>query len=309
MILYKAKSWLPAVWHFHTGPTALALFRRLGVVLIYVSVVTTVELHYFDTRLKDTPSSFLSAMGILLSLLLIYRTNTAYDRFYEGRTAWGMLVNNSRNLALYFDAVLPADRQADRLFFTKMISNFPFALKNHLRGSTNVDELELLTDENQTTLARFDYKPGGVSSLLWHRSETLYREGLLSTSQHINLNQRLTALMDVAGICDRIKSTPIPFSYNLFIKLFITIYVGVLPFTIVQAFGYMTIPAVVLTSYILIGLELIGEEIEDPFGVDRNDLPLNQISQLIRVNVHDILHFELPQAEKQAAKPGFVIVT
>ncbi|QJD79081.1 bestrophin family protein [Spirosoma rhododendri] len=309
MILYKAKSWLPAVWHFHTGPTAFALFRRLGVVLIYVAIVTTVEIHYFDTRLKDTPSSFLSAMGILLSLLLIYRTNTAYDRFYEGRTAWGALVNNSRNLALYFNAVLPLDRHEDRLFFAKMISNFPFALKNHLRGSTNTDELELLDDEDKQTLNRFDYKPGGVSSLLWNRSESLYREGMLSTSQHINLNQRLTAMMDVAGICDRIKSTPIPFSYNLFIKLFITIYVGVLPFTIVQAFGYMTIPAVVLTSYILIGLELIGEEIEDPFGVDRNDLPLNQISQLIRVNVHDILNYELPQAEKQAAKPGFVIVT
>ncbi len=309
MILYKAKSWLPAFWHFHTGPTAFALFRRLGVVLIYVVVVTTVELHYFDIRLKDTPSSFLSAMGILLSLLLIYRTNTAYDRFYEGRTAWGALVNNSRNLALYFNAVLPADRQEDRLFFAKMISNFPFSLKNHLRGSTSVDELELLTDENSKTLARFDYKPGGVSSLLWNRSEGLYREGMLSTSQHINLNQRLTALMDVAGICDRIKSTPIPFSYNLFIKLFITLYVAVLPFTIIQAFEYMTIPAVLLTSYILVGLELIGEEIEDPFGVDRNDLPLNQISQLIRVNVHDILDFDLPQAEKLAAKPGFIIVT
>lgn len=115
--------------------------------------------------------------------------------------------------------------------------------------------------------------------------------------------------MDVCGVCERIKSTPIPFSYTLFIKLFILLYVMMLPFTVITAFGYLTIPVVLLTSYILVGLELIGEEIEEPFGFERNDLPLNQLSRLIRVSVHDILQIPLPQVEKQAAKPGFTIVT
>jgi putative membrane protein len=116
-------------------------------------------------------------------------------------------------------------------------------------------------------------------------------------------------LIDVCGICERIKSTPIPFSYNLFVKLFILLYVGVLPFTVIDVYGYLTIPAVMLTSYILVGLELIGEEIEEPFGLERNDLPLNQLAQLIRVNAHDILQINLPHVEKEAAKPGFTIVT
>ena len=309
MILYKNKDILSSIWHFHTGPTAKSLLRRLVIVGLYVTIVTVAEMHYTDLRLKDTPTSFLGAMGILLSLLLIFRTNTAYDRFYEGRQAWGVLVNNCRNLAIFFNAVLPEGDKNSRLFFAKSISNFPFALKNHLRDVPGTDELDIVEEGERRSLSHFDHKPAGVSSQLWVKTESLYREGYISESQHINLNQHLTTLMDVCGVCERIKSTPIPFSYMLFIKLFIILYVSLLPFTVIIAFGYLTIPAVLLTSYVLVGLEMIGEEIEEPFGLERNDLPLNQLSQLIRVNVHDILQIQLPHVEKQAAKPGFTIVT
>lgn len=309
MIIYKSKSWVAAIWHFHTGPTAKGLVKRVVLVGLYVTIITVAELNFVDLRIKDTPSSFLQAMGILLSLLLIFRTNTAYDRFYEGRIAWGTLVNNCRNLSIFFNAVLDREDTESRLFFARTISNFPFALKNHLRDSPGLNELDTTEEEERRDLSNFDHVPAGVSSQLWVRTETLYRQGAISESQHINLNQYLTSLMDVCGICERIKSTPIPFSYNLFIKLFILIYVGVLPFTVIEVYGYLTVPAVMLTSYILVGLELIGEEIEEPFGLERNDLPLNQLAQLIRVNAHDILQIHLPHVEKAAAKPGFTIVT
>lgn len=309
MIVYKSKDWLAAIWHFHTGPTAKGLIKRVMLVGLYVTIITVAELNYTDLRLKDTPSSFLQAMGILLSLLLIFRTNTAYDRFYEGRIAWGTLINNCRNLSIFFNAILDRDDRENRLFFAKTISNFPFALKNHLRDSPGLDELDEIEEGERRDLSNFDHVPAGVSSQLWVKTEGLYRQGVITESQHINLNQYLTSLMDVCGICERIRNTPIPFSYNLFIKLFIILYVGVLPFTVIDAYGYLTIPAVMLTSYILVGLELIGEEIEEPFGFERNDLPLNQLAQLIRVNAHDILQIYLPHNEKEAAKPGFTIVT
>ncbi len=309
MIVYKKTDWLSSIWHFHTGPTAQRLVRRLIIVFIYVLIITVIELNYVDLRLKDTPASFLGAMGILLSLLLIFRTNTAYDRFYEGRRTWGVLVNNCRNLAIYFNAVFPADDTENRLFFARTIANFPFALRNHLRDVKTMDDLEETEGiAKKQSLEEFDHKPAGVSSQLRMRTETLYRNGYLSNSQHINVNGYLTSLMDVCGVCERIKSTPIPFSYQLFIRLFILLYVAVLPFTVIDVYGYLTIPAVVLTSYILVGLEMIGEEIEEPFGLERNDLPLSQLSQLIRVNVHDILQIPLPHIEKQAAKLGFTVV-
>jgi ion channel-forming bestrophin family protein len=119
----------------------------------------------------------------------------------------------------------------------------------------------------------------------------------------------LVVFLDVAGICERIKSTPIPFSYNLFIKIFIAFYILIMPFLIIVEYGYLTIPAVMLVSYIMVGLELIGEEIEEPFGLERNSLPLTQLSNAIRVNVHEIFGYKLPSEEKNAAKLGFVIVT
>ncbi len=310
MIIYKKKDWFSAIWHFHTGPTARRLARRLMIVLVYVLIATIVELKYVDLRLKDTPSSFMSALGILLSLLLLFRTNTAYDRFYEGRSSWGVLINNCRNLAIYLNAVVPLDDRATRLFFAQTISNFPFALRNHLRDAKTLDDLEETAEvPGKQSLNEFDHKPAGVSSQLRTRIETLHQNGQLSNSQHINMNGYLSIMMDVCGVCERIKSTPIPFSYQLFIRLFILLYVAVLPFTIIDFYGYLTIPAVLVTSYILVGLEMIGEEIEEPFGVERNNLPLSQLSQLIRVNVHDILQINLPQVDKQAAKLGFTVVS
>ncbi len=309
MIIYKTTDWLEAFWHFHTGETSRSLLKRLVWVGAYVTVITYLQLTYLDLRLADTPASFLSAMGILLSLLLIFRTNTAYDRFYSGRTAWGTLVNTSRNLAILYNAILPDSHREDRMFFARMISNFPIALKNHLRDSRNTDELDFDEDYESNQWLRADHLPAAIAGQIRNRTEELYRNKRISEAQHINLNAPLQMLMEVAGICERIKSTPIPFSYSLFIKLFITIYVSLLPFTIIEPYGYMTIPVVMITSYVLIGLEMIGEEIEDPFGLERNDLPLSQISQLIRVNVHEIMQIHLPQVEKEAAQPDFAVVT
>ena len=309
MIVYKKSEWIQAIWHFHTGSTARALIQRLGVVAIYVVVITFVELNYMDLRLKDTPASFMQALGILLSLLLLFRTNTAYDRFYNGRIAWGTLVNTSRNLAILYNSMLPDNDQPNRLFFAKAISNFPFALKNQLRASHSIDELNETDEGEKQDLLHYEHLPSGVANQLRVRTELLYRDGRLTDAQLINLNPPLQTLMDVCGICERIKSTPIPFSYSLFIKLFITLYLMVIPFTVIDAYGYLTIPATLIMAYIMVGLEMIGEEIEDPFGLERNDLPLNQLSQMIRVSVHEIMQIYLPHDEKSGAKPNFVIVT
>ena len=309
MIIYDKHRWFDAVWHFHTGPTAISLFKRLFWIALYATFVTVLELLLIHVKLKNTPTEFLSTMGILLSLLLLFRTNTAYDRFYEGRRAWGTLVNNSRNLAAYLNAVLPADRPNDRLFFTKMIANFSFALRDHLRDEPKMLGLEPFGSDGLSPLTNYDHVPNGIVAQMQLRTEKLYREGLLTDAHLINLNTMLLVFLDVAGICERIRSTPIPFSYSLFIKVFILIYIFVMPFIVIDEYGYLTIPAVVAVSYILVGIELIGEEIQDPFGVERNNLPLTQISQNIRLNVHELMQFHVTHAEKQAAKPKFAIIT
>ncbi|GAB3640820.1 bestrophin family protein [Spirosoma arcticum] len=308
MIIYKTKHWLDALRHFHTSESAISLLKRLGAVIVYVTVITVIQLRYLDLRLANTPTEYVQALGILLSLLLIFRTNTAYDRFYEGRSTWGVLINTTRNLSVLFNTILPKSAQADRVFMAKTISNFGVALKNHLRETPQITELELPEDWQQHEFESVSNWPNEVVNQLRGRVERLYAERIISDAQLINLNDQINRLLDVSGICERIKSTPIPFSYSLFIKFFTLVYLIILPFTLIEAYGYVTIPVMLVTAYFLIGLEMIGVEIEEPFGTDRNDLPLNQLAQRIRVDVHEVMRQPLDKEEKKAASPDFVVV-
>ncbi|MCY1312757.1 Bestrophin, RFP-TM, chloride channel [compost metagenome] len=117
----------------------------------------------------------------------------------------------------------------------------------------------------------------------------MYKEGIITDAHMINLNNELSALTDICGGCERIKNTPIPYSYSSFIKRFIMIYVITLPIGYVFQLGYYVAPLVTFIAYVLGSLELIAEEIEDPFGGDPNDLPLQKICNNIQKHVGEIL--------------------
>ena len=124
---------------------------------------------------------------------------------------------------------------------------------------------------------------------MYQELHTAYREKRLSGDQLITIDKEIKALTDIIGACERIKNTPIPFSYNLFIKKFIFIYTITLPFGLAHEFHYWTIPIATFVLYILGSLELLAEEIEDPFGTDSNDLPTDNLSLKIKENVAEIL--------------------
>ncbi|HRF79967.1 MAG TPA: bestrophin family ion channel, partial [Flavobacteriales bacterium] len=122
------------------------------------------------------------------------------------------------------------------------------------------------------------------------RVQRMYHEKTITGDQLIVLNTELVQFLDICGACERIKNTPIPYSYSSFIKKFIVIYVLTLPFGFVFSLGYIAIPVVMFIFYVLASLELIAEEIEDPFGTDTNDLPMDKIGQKIKENVEEILN-------------------
>ncbi|MBP1650869.1 MAG: hypothetical protein H6Q26_1026, partial [Bacteroidetes bacterium] len=227
-----------------------------------------------------------SVLGFVISLLLVFRTNTAYDRWWEGRRLWGSLVNNSRNLAIKLHAMLPASNTASREFFRVMIPNYAYALKNHLRTRYIPEELDL---SQGAPLDDKKHVPNQIAVQIIAHVNDLYRKQQLSGEQLILLKDELQAFTDVCGACERIRNTPIPFSYSVFIKKFIFFYVMTLPFGYVFTVGFLIIPIVVFIFYVLASLELIAEEIEDPFGFDANDLPTDTISANIRKHVAEIL--------------------
>ena len=223
-------------------------------------------------------------LGFVISLLLVFRTNTAYDRWWEGRKLWGALVNNSRNLALKLSVILSV--KEDLEFFKKIIPHYAEVLNLHLK---NQEVSKELFDELNINYANKKHKPNQVAKLLFKKINDLHLENKISSEQLLFLNLELTSFTDICGACERIKNTPIPFSYSVFLKKFIFFYVMTLPLGYVFVLGYYTIPVVIFIFYVLASLELIAEEIEDPFGEDENDLPTKKISENIKKNIAEIL--------------------
>jgi putative membrane protein len=161
-------------------------------------------------------------------------------------------------------------------------------MKEHLRNGVQFSQLNLINEELEE-LKKVKHRPNKISAMMYQRVNDLYIKKIFTGDQHINLDKELKDLIDFMGACERIKNTPIPYSYTMYIKKFIFIYIITLPFGFVTTSGYMTIPIVVLISFVLLSVELIAEEIEDPFGRDINDLPTDELSEKIKDNIQEIL--------------------
>ena len=144
-------------------------------------------------------------------------------------------------------------------------------------------------DESFLMTSRIQAQANRIASLLYKRVNEMHTAKKITGDQLINLDKELKDFIDLMGGCERIKYTPIPYSYMMYVKKFIFIYIITLPFGFVTTSGYMTVPITLLISFVLLSVELIAEEIEDPFGRDVNDLPLDELAGKMRDNVREIL--------------------
>jgi putative membrane protein len=292
MISYNPKDWFTFIFRFHKADTFRKLFPLMVFIGLFSWLVIYLEREYLGISQLDRAKNiiiFHSLLGFAISMLLVFRTNTAYDRWWEGRKLWGSLVNNSRNLAIKLNAFLDIDDQKDRSFFQQIITRFAVSLKAHLQSENTRLELD---DHPHPEIPDFDHTkhvPNQVAGLLMTRVNLLYRGKRISGEQMILLNDELRSFLDICGACERIKNTPIPYSYSSFIKKFIFLYIITLPLGLVATLGMVTIPVVMFIFYVLASLELIAEEIEDPFGKDSNDLPMERLCETIRKNTKEIL--------------------
>jgi len=291
MVMYNPKQWFSLIFHAYSRRVMLKLWPALAFMTVYSSVLCYFFLDYFKLHQADFQPTIAmhQLLGIVLGLFLVFRTNTAYDRWWEGRRLWGGMVNSSRNLSIKLNAYLSKENHEDRDWFAKMIPNFIFAMKEGLRAGVQFVELDAPDDFFINDLKKYKHKPNRIAALLYQKVNDLYAAKKITGDQLINADKELKDFIDNMGACERIKNTPIPYSYMMYVKKFITIYIITLPFGFVTQSGYMTIPIVVLVSYILFSVELIAEEIEDPFGRDINDLPLDDLAAKMRENIREIL--------------------
>ncbi len=292
MIAHDPKSWFPAPYHFHPSDTLRRLFFWIIAICAYAAVVAWLELEYWQPgenhRIRNI-SQMHALLGFVISFVLVFRTNTAYERWWEGRKLWGALVNNSRNLAMKLAAMLPAD-DPGRGYFRIMIPAYATALKNHLRSEdTRIELFDHLPDHVRQKLDVEKHIPNQVASMMFRQAQDLLHEKKITGEQLLFINAELQSFTDICGSCERIKNTPIPYSYSVFIKKFIMVYIATLPFGYVFNLGYFVVPMVGFIFYVLTSLEIIAEEIEEPFGADENDLPLSRMTQSIRAHIHEII--------------------
>lgn len=275
MVLYNPKDWFKLIFHFHKSDT----FRRLIPVMLAVGAFTAVIIYTEKEvfHIEGAHSTVIyQLLGFVISLLLVFRTNTAYDRWWEGRKQWGALVNASRNLALKVLSFGSMDEEERKLFISR-VALYADVLKHHLR------------EEKHQALPADVHQPNHIASQLYAQLNGWYEAKKIDGDQLRILDSELKELTDITGACERIRKTPIPYSYNIFIKKFIFVYVMSLPFVLFNTYGYGLIPLVMFTLYVLASLELIAEEIEDPFGEDANDLPTDVIAETIGKNLEELV--------------------
>jgi putative membrane protein len=231
--------------------------------------------------------------NIVLGLLLVFRTNTAYERFWEGRKCWGTLINTVRNLArqiwIAVEARTPDDRQQKEAVL-RMLVAFSVAMKLHLRQEPVNEELAALLPANQYfKLKTMNNPPLEVAFWIGDYLQRQHGRNQLNIFQLNAMHELLDIMVNMLGACERILRTPIPLAYVIHLKQLLLLYCLSLPFQMVAALGWWTGLAVALISFTLFGIEEIGIEIENPFGHDPNDLPLDTICATMLRNIEDLI--------------------
>jgi putative membrane protein len=176
-----------------------------------------------------------------------------------------------------------------RHYFRQAIPLYALAMKRHLVKETTKLALDETPHPEFSELGKDAHVPNSIAASMLRELMKMRKENMIDDYQLLMLNNEWQSFTDICGACERIKNTPIPYSYSAFIKKFIVLYVVTMPFGFAVTLGLFTIPVTAFMFYILASLEIIAEEIEDPFGVDSNDLPMQKIAENIKMNIEEII--------------------
>ena len=300
MIIIEKPTWIRIVFRVHGSTLSKTWSRMLFTTLVAIAVTVAYQLDLRYTSETITPLPF-SLIGLAVSIFLGFRNNTSYDRFWEGRKLWGRIVNSSRTLTrqiltLVGPEELDDEARAMRKAMVYRVIAYVHALRLHLRDDRDMEELRpFLSDEDFASLENELNRPIALLQIIGDELRQCWRRGWIHPLHLTTLERTLTELTDVQGGCERIKSTPIPFSYNILLHRIVAVYCTALPLGIIETTGLATPLVVLMVSYAFFGLDAVGDEIENPFGTDPNDLPLSAITRMIEHNLRQRLHeTELP---------------
>ncbi len=291
----EKRRWLQIAFQIR-GSVIRAVMPRSFFCSMFGLLITVLHVYQFPVALPALTSLI---PNIVLGLLLVFRTNTAYERFWEGRKFWGAMINTVRNLARQIWVAIPETNECDRQEKIKalyLLVAFAMTTKFHLRNEPLGSELnKLLPVDRISKLQTMNNPPLEVAFWIGDYLQCQHQRDRLHVYQLSAMHELLDRLVDILGGCERILKTPMPIAYAIHLKQLLLLYCLSLPFQMVGNLGWWTAPTVLLISFTLFGIEEIGIEIENPFGHDSNDLPLDSICETMLRNIQDLITLQPSQ--------------
>ncbi|CEG58484.1 bestrophin family protein [Legionella fallonii] len=269
------------------GSVTPRVWKKVLAVCVYACLISLLSIFIPWLSLPISPFEY---AGVIMGLILVFRVNAGYDRWWEARKLWGNVVNCSRNLAIIIISYIdPSNRdEIDKIL--GLIAAMPYLMKNNLRGITSVDEVKhLLCDYTYAQLQQWQHKPNLISSKLAEMLSQMQKSGKLNQFSFLKAEELREAILDCQGACERILKTPMPFVMAIKSRRFILLFLIILPVALVNYSAYINPIIVTLVAYALFSLDQIGVELQNPFSIENlSHLPLNDICSTIENNVMEI---------------------
>ncbi|MHC2066467.1 bestrophin family protein [Bremerella sp. T1] len=295
MIVTEKDSWFGMIFAVH-GTTMEHIWPRIAIVFVWSILITFVAYVFPDHAYSLTMAPF-TVVGLALAIFLGFRNTAAYDRYWEGRKLWGRMVNVCRSFTMQINTLIddpnasdsPDVKERRQVMAIEMIA-YIHALRHRLRESDAGEEISkfLPNDDQLAHDLKQDNLPAAIADRISRNINAAWREGKLDTYHVPLLHECLTEMLAIQGGCERIKSTPIPFTYSVLTHRSVFIYCMALPCGLHDTVHLMTPLVVGLVAYFFLGLDAVGDEIEQPFMTDDNDLPLLQLTTMIERNIRQL---------------------
>lgn len=287
MIIRPKLHWLRMLFVWR-GSVVSRILPQL-IVLVALSVIVVAIDTCWSMLLHDlTPVPF-TLLGIALAIFLSFRNSVSYDRFWEGRRLWGSMLNDTRSLVRLYLSAIETDKTTKQQFVYTLIA-FVHAVNAQLRAKELPGQVQtLLRLQAQSAVSQARFKPVMILSDAALQLAELRKQGLLCPILFTHFDRQLSLLNEDLGGCERLASTPVPFAYSVILHRTVYLYSFLLPFGLVNTVDLMTPLIVAFVSYTFLAIEALAEELQEPFGLEPNDLALEAMTITIEATLREML--------------------
>lgn len=300
MIIRKKQNWFLMLFTWRGSVLPEILPRLIALFFISSTVVFFHgELFHYKIPLNTAPFTL---VGLALAIFLGFCNNASYDRFWEARKLWGALLIDARSLTRQVLTLSKDEIASEKIHsFVQLLIAFTYGLKHQLRNTDPAIDFErLLTPDFTHQLKTVRFKPAIILLEMGKWLQESRRDGKIDEIIQAAIDSNLNRLSDILGGCERIANTPIPYTYSVLLHRTIYIYCFLLPFGLVDSIGWMTPIIVTFIGYTFIALDAIVTEIEEPFGLEKNDLALNSMCRTIEASLLEMIGKDISAFKDQS---------